>query len=67
MKVKVTESRPTLGNPMNCRTPGSSVHGITRQEYWSGLPFPSPIELGLNFQATSDLIALTCPIAGKHI
>ena len=22
--------------------PGSSVHGILRQEYWSGLPFPSP-------------------------
>ena len=21
--------------------PGSSVHGISRQEYWSGLPFPS--------------------------
>ena len=22
--------------------PGSSVHGIPRQEYWSGLPFSSP-------------------------
>ena len=22
--------------------PGSSVHGISRQEYWSGLPFPFP-------------------------
>ena len=21
---------------------GSSVHGISRQEYWSGLPFPTP-------------------------
>ena len=28
---------------MNCSPPGSSVHGIfPRQEYWSGLPFPSP-------------------------
>ena len=26
---------------MDCRPPGSSVHGISRQEYWSGL-FPSP-------------------------
>ena len=25
--------------------PGSSVHGIFRQEYWSGLPFPSPGDL----------------------
>ena len=26
----------------HCSPPGSSVHGISRQEYWSGLPFPSP-------------------------
>ena len=25
--------------------PGSSVHGFSRQEYWSGLPFPSPGDL----------------------
>ena len=25
--------------------PGSSVHGISQQEYWSGLPFPSPGDL----------------------
>ena len=24
---------------------GSSVHGISRQEYWSGLPFPPPGDL----------------------
>ena len=24
-----------------CSPPGSSVHGISEQEYWSGLPFPS--------------------------
>ena len=28
--------------PMNCSLPCSSVHGICRQEYWSGLPFPIP-------------------------
>jgi len=27
---------------MNCSPPGSSVHGIPKQEYWSGLTFPSP-------------------------
>ena len=26
--------------------PGSSVHGISRQEYWSGLPFPAPGSYG---------------------
>ena len=28
----------TLSNPMNCSLPGSSVYGISRQEYWSGVP-----------------------------
>ena len=27
---------------MDCRLPGFSVHGFSRQEFWSGLPFPSP-------------------------
>ena len=35
----------TLYNPMDCRPPASLVHGISRQEYWSGLPFPSPGDL----------------------
>ena len=33
---------PALCDPMDCSQPGSSVHGFSRQEYWSGLPFPSP-------------------------
>ena len=27
---------------MDYSPPGSSVHGILQEEYWSGLPFPSP-------------------------
>ena len=42
MKVKseseVTQSCPTLRDPMDCSLPGSSIHGISRQEYWSGVP-----------------------------
>ena len=30
---------------MDSSPPGSSVHGFSRQEYWSGLPFPSPGDL----------------------
>ena len=30
---------------MDYNPPGSSVHGFPRQEYWSGLPFPSPGDL----------------------
>ena len=32
---------------MDCSLPGSSVHGIPQQEYWSGLPFPTPGESSL--------------------
>ena len=36
----------TLCDPMDCHPPGSSMSvGFSRQEYWSGLPFPSPGDL----------------------
>ena len=38
----LAQSCLTLFDPMDCGLPGSSVHGILQQEYWSGLPFPSP-------------------------
>ena len=44
MKVKseseVAQSCLTLSDPMDCSLPGSSVHGYSRQEYWSGVPLP---------------------------
>ena len=30
---------------MDCSLPDSSVHGFSRPEYWSGLPFSSPGDL----------------------
>ena len=45
-KSEVAQSCPTLCDPMDCSLPGSSIHGIlTRQEYWNGMPFPSPGDL----------------------
>ena len=41
--AKSLRSCPTLCDPMDCSPPGFSVHGISRQEHWSGLPFPSPM------------------------
>ena len=45
MKIKseseVSQSSPTLSDPMDCSLPGSSVHGFSRQEYWSGVPLPA--------------------------
>ena len=33
----------TLWDPMDCSLPGSPSLGFSRQEHWSGLPFPSPM------------------------
>ena len=36
------QSCPTLYDPIDGSPPESSSMGFSRQEYWSGLPFPSP-------------------------
>ena len=38
----VAQSCPTLCVPMDCSLAGSSVHEFSRQQYWNGLPFPTP-------------------------
>ena len=43
--VLVIESCGTLCDPVGCSSPGSSVHGLPRQEYWSGQSFLSPGDL----------------------
>ena len=45
MKVLVAKSCPTLCNPMDCSPPGYCVHGFSRQEKWSRLPFSSLVDL----------------------
>ena len=41
--AKSLQSSLTLCNPINGSPPGSPVPGFSRQEHWSGLPFPSPM------------------------
>ena len=50
---EVSQSCPTLETPWTVAYQASPSMGFSRQEYWSGLPFPSPgdppdpgIELG---------------------
>ena len=48
---------------VDCSPPGSSVHGFPRQEYWSGLPCPSPGDLP---NPGIEPVSLTSPaLAGK--
>ena len=42
---EVAQSCPTLCNPIDCSLPGSSIMEFSKQEYGSGLPFPSPEDL----------------------
>ena len=56
--VLVAQSCLTLCDLMDCSPPGSSVHEFSRQEYWSGLPFPSPyIHTSVQFSS----VAQSCP------
>ena len=41
----VTQSCPTLCNPWTVAYQAHPSMGFSRQEYWSGLPFPSPEDL----------------------
>ena len=55
MKVKsqseVTQSRPTLSDPMDCSLPGSSVHGIVQARVleWGAIAFSSHIHYFTKF------------------
>ena len=44
-KVSVIQLYLTLCNPMNCRRQAPLSMEFSRQEYRSGLPFPSPGDL----------------------
>ena len=65
MKVKseseVAQSYPTLSHPMDCSPPGSSVHGFSRQEYWSGVPLPSPFLSHALYQMSVCYLYFFCP------
>ena len=59
--VLATKLCLTLCDSMNCSPSGSSVHGIFQQEYWSGLPFPSPGGLSdPGIEPTSSALAGRC-------
>jgi len=43
--MKVSESCLTLYDPMDCRPPSFSIHGILQAIGWSGLPLSFPGDL----------------------
>ena len=43
--AKSHQSFPTLCNPIDGTHQAPQIMGFSRQQYWSGLPFPSPGDL----------------------
>ena len=66
---EVAQSCPTHCDSMDCSPPGFSDMGFSRQEYWSGLPLPSPGDLPHpGMERTSPVLAgrlFTAEPAGK--
>ena len=64
MKVKseseVAQSCPTLATPWTAAYQAPLSMGFSRQEYWSGVPLPSPIN-GLGFRAKGQ------PLVGSKV
>ena len=63
MHAKLLQLYLTLCNPVDCSPPGSSVHGILQQEYWSGLPCPPPGDL--SNPGIEPLFLMSLALAGK--
>ena len=53
--AKSRQSCPTLCDPRDGSPPGSPSLGFSRQEHWSGVPFPSPMH------ESESGVAQSCP------
>ena len=71
VKVKseseVAQSHPARRDPMDCSLPGSSAHGFSRQEYWSGVPSPSPKPYTAAVKSLQSCATLCDPIDGSPL
>ena len=84
LKSSITENRiaaaanslqscPTLCDPINGSPPGFPSLGFSRQEHWSGLPFPSPMHESEKWKwspqscpTLSDLMDYSLPGSSVH-
>ena len=55
--AKSLQSCPTLCNPIDSSPPGSPVLGFSRQEHWSGLPFPSPMQESEKWKRSHSVVS----------
>ena len=60
--AKSLQSCQTLCDPIDGSPPGSPDPGFSRQEHWSGLPFPSP-QVCLNLVILKDILEILITFA----
>ena len=68
--AKSLQSCPTLCDPIDGSPSGSPSLGFSRQEHWSGLPFPSPMHKSESEVAQSCLTLsdpMDCSLPGSSI
>ena len=55
--AKLLQSCPTLCDPIDGSPPGSPSLGFSRQEHWSGLPFPSPMHESEKWKRSHSVVS----------
>ena len=64
--AKSLQSCPTLCGPINGSPPGSPSLGFSRQEHWSGLPFPSPMHESEKWKWSPSVVSDSVRPHGLH-
>ena len=62
--AELLQSCPTLCDPIDGSPPGSPIPGFSRQEHWSGLPFPSPIHESEKWKWSRSVVSDSSPTHG---
>ena len=62
----------TLCDPINCSPPGFPSLGFSRQEHWSGLPFPSPMHESEMWKGSCSVVSnssdpMDCSLPGSSV
>jgi len=55
--AKSCQSCPTLCHPIDGSPPGTPSLGFSRQEHWSGLPFPSPMHESEKWKRSHSVVS----------
>ena len=64
--AKSLQSCPTLWDPIDGSPAGSPSLGFFRQEYWSGLPFPSPMHESEKSKWSCSVMSLATSWTAAH-